>query len=83
MAKYTIRINRAKCVGDKLCCEEAPNTFRVDDDKVIVTDPEGDPPENILAAAKSCLLNVIILHDAQTGEQVWPEEPVEVEEEHA
>ena len=75
MTEYTIDIDRVTCVGDKLCCEEAPNTFRMDDEgKVVVTDPQGDPPEYILQAAQSCPLDAIILHDAATGQRIWPRE---------
>jgi ferredoxin len=74
MAKYTITIDGDACVGDKMCCEEAPGTFEVDQDgKVVVTNPEGDPPEDILSAAKSCILQAITLHDTETGERVWPQ----------
>ena len=74
MAKYKIDIDREECIGDRLCSEEAPGTFDVDDEgKGIVTDPQGDPPEDILAAAKCCPLDAITLHDMKTGEQVWPE----------
>ena len=74
MPKYKITVDRDVCVGDNVCCENAPGTFKLDDDqKVVVTNPEGDPPENILAAARNCPLDAIILHDAHTGAQVWPD----------
>ncbi|MFO0837605.1 MAG: ferredoxin [Phycisphaerae bacterium] len=74
MAKYQIEINREACIGDQQCCQEAPKTFEMDaDNLVFVRDPEGDPPEHILAAAKVCPTDVIILRDAETGKQVWPE----------
>ncbi|UCF66923.1 MAG: ferredoxin [Acidobacteriota bacterium] len=74
MAKYKIEIDGDLCVGDGACCEEAPNTFVLDEDEVAtVTDPEGDPPETILEAAKSCPTEAIIIYDAETGEKIWPE----------
>lgn len=75
MPKYKIEIDRDTCIGDQLCCNEAPNTFDVDDDGIaVVTDPEGDEAESILNAAKSCPVDCIFLHDCDTGEKVWPEE---------
>jgi len=74
MAKYKIEIDRNTCIGDQLCCSEAPNTFDVDDEGIaVVTNPEGDDGENILAAAKSCPVDCITLYDAETGKKVWPE----------
>ncbi len=74
MIRYKIEVNRDACVGDGLCCEAAPATFERDHDevKVFVADPMGDPPENILAAAKRCRLEAITLRDAWTGERIWP-----------
>ncbi len=72
MAKYRIEIDRDACVGDKLCREKAPATFGADaEGKGVVQDPDGDSPEDIRAAAKSCRLEAITLHDAETGELVW------------
>ena len=73
MLKYRIDIDREACNGDRLCGEEAPNTFGLDKEgKAVVVDPQGDPPEYIRAAAKSCPLEGITLRDAVTGQQVWP-----------
>lgn len=75
MPTYAITINRETCAGDKVCTEEAPNTLSIDEEgKCVVVDPEGDPPDRILSAAKKCPFGGITLHDADTGEQVYPEE---------
>jgi ferredoxin len=77
MARYRIHIDRDTCIGDKQCGEEAPGTFYVDDEgKAVVTDPEGDPPEQILAAAQKCQREAITLYDADTGEKVRVSEEV-------
>jgi ferredoxin len=74
MAKYTIEVDRELCIGDQACCAEAPNTFEMDDENIaIVIGTDGDSPDEILAAAKICPVDAIILKDAETGEQVWPE----------
>jgi len=73
MTKYKIQIESEECDGDKLCCEEAPNTFALNSDGMAkVINPNGDPPEDILAAAQACPLQAIALYDYDTGKKVWP-----------
>jgi len=73
MRRFRIDVNRDVCVGDGLCGETAPDTFRIDTDgKVSVMNPQGDAAEYIKAAARSCRLEAITLFDADTGERVWP-----------
>jgi ferredoxin len=75
MAKYKIEIDRDACVGDGLCVDEAPDTFEMDDEDIaVVINPAGDDPEAILDAAQACPSDAIILHDADTGAKVWPED---------
>jgi ferredoxin len=75
MGKYAITVDRDACVGDRNCSEEAPETFEIDKEgKVFIKDPAGDPPKYVLSAARNCPLEVITLHDADTGEKVWPED---------
>ena len=75
MAKYKIEVDRETCIGDQLCCNEAANTFEMDDEDIaVVKDPEGDSPEDVLTAAQGCPTDAIILHDENTGEKIWPEE---------
>jgi ferredoxin len=75
MAKYKIEIDREACIGDEQCCADAPETFEMDDEgKASVKNADGHSPEDILAAAQNCPTDAIILHDAATGEKVWPEE---------
>lgn len=75
MAKYRIVIDRDECTGDAVCLDEAPNTFELDDENIVVViDPEGDDPDAILAAAEACPTEAIILYDAETGEKVFPKD---------
>ena len=61
------------CVGDGVR-QRAPGTFEMDDESIAtVTNPDGNTPEEILAAAQSCPVDAIILTDAATGEKVWPQ----------
>jgi ferredoxin len=74
MAKYKIEIDRNLCVGDGACVNEAPGTFEMDEESIaIVTNADGNTPEEILAAAQSCPVDAIILTDAASGEKVWPQ----------
>lgn len=74
MAAYKIEIDRDTCIGDQLCCNEACNTFAMDDDNIAkVINPEGDPADTILSAAKSCPVDCIKLVELNTGNQVWPQ----------
>lgn len=73
MTAYRIEIDQEACVGDQLCCEIAPGTFRIGaDGKTGVVNQEGDPSQDILSAAKSCRLDAITLYDTQTEKKVWP-----------
>ena len=75
MAKYKIEVDRDTCTSCQLCSSEAPDTFEMDDEDIaVVSDPEGDSPETILSAAQACPSESIILHDAESGDKVWPEE---------
>jgi ferredoxin len=75
MAKYRIEIDREECLGDGLCCDEAENTFEMDDeDKARVVNPDGDSPEDVHSAAENCPVDAIRLFDAESGKPVWPEE---------
>jgi len=80
MARYRIHIDRESCIGDKQCGEEAPNTFFVDDEGVaMVIDPEGDPPEQVLAAAAKCWQHAISLIETATGKRVEVDNDLVVE----
>ena len=57
-----IEINRDRCLGSGSCSFYAPATFDLDDElKVVVIDPDGDPPERVRLAAESCPSNAITL----------------------
>jgi len=72
--RFEITIDRETCIGDQLCCTEAPKTFAMDDDdKAQVIDPGGDEPEVILAAAKACPVDCINIKECDSGKQLWPE----------
>ncbi|OIP80440.1 MAG: cytochrome [Parcubacteria group bacterium CG08_land_8_20_14_0_20_48_21] len=73
MATYKIEVDRDACISISNCVAIAPNVFQLDDEgKAYVVKTDGDLPETILEAAKSCPVDAIILKDEQ-GKQIWPE----------
>ena len=62
--KLKIEINRDECIGDGACCNEAPETFELDDDSIaIIKDGSTDTREAILEAARACPTEVITVED--------------------
>ena len=75
MTKLNIIINRPKCIAAGNCIGTAPETFALDErSKAIVTNPEGNDDDTIIEAARSCPTDAITILNAETGEQIWPEE---------
>ena len=71
--KYQIKVDRNLCIGAASCVALAMKTFALDDqNKAVVLEGEGDPPEMIKLAAESCPTKAIILKDSATGEQEYP-----------
>lgn len=68
-----IEVVRRQCTGVMTCMEQASRTFDLDEDAVaIVINPNGNSDDDILAAAKSCPMDAIVLRKKGTGEQIWP-----------
>lgn len=74
MAKrWKIVIDRDLCIGAASCVALAMQTFALDsENKAILLEGEGDPPDMIKLAAESCPTKAIILTDEETGEQEYP-----------
>ena len=71
--KYKITVDRDLCIGAASCVALAMKTFALDsENKAIVLDEAGDPPESIKLAAESCPTKAIILENIETGEQEYP-----------
>ena len=59
MAKVPV-VDQDTCTGCELCMETAPNTFAMNDDGVSeVTNPQGDPEEDIQRAIDDCPVECI------------------------
>lgn len=71
--KYKVKIDRDLCIGAASCVALAMKTFALDsENKAIVLEEDGDPPESIKLAAESCPTKAIILENVETGEQEYP-----------
>jgi ferredoxin len=74
MGKLKIVVDADTCIGDGICCDEAPQTFEMNDDNVAVVKPSSsDDRETILAAARSCPVDAITVVDEDSGQQLYPE----------
>jgi ferredoxin len=68
-----IEIDRELCYGFGDCVASAPDVFELDDDeKAVVTDPNGASREDLADAAGNCPVMAITIREASTGEQVFP-----------
>jgi ferredoxin len=73
--KLKITVDRDTCIGDGLCCDDAPETFEMDDDEIaVVKNPVGDDRDTILQAAENCPVEAIKVEDTETGEQLYPKD---------
>jgi ferredoxin len=73
--KLEIKIIREECIGDGACCDDAPNTFVLDDDGIaIVKSDSTDDLDTILTAAKNCPTDAIVVKDKASDKQIVPEE---------
>ena len=62
-----VRIDPEKCMGSGNCSFWAPATFELGDDGIAtVMDPDGDPEDKVVVAAKGCPTQAIaVLKDGQ------------------
>lgn len=73
--RLKIRVDHTHCVGNAMCLETAPQVFAHNTDRQSeVVDPDGDTPEKVLEAARSCPTSAIRVEDAETGKSLFPEE---------
>jgi ferredoxin len=73
--KLKVEVDRDACIGDGACCNDAPETFEMDDeDKAVVKRDSTDSRDTILEAAQNCPTDAISVEDKETGEKLYPEE---------
>lgn len=71
--KWKVTIDRDLCIGAASCVALAAKTFNLDgENKAVVLEGEGDPPDLVKLAAESCPTKAIILFDDETGKQEYP-----------
>jgi ferredoxin len=73
MAKLSIIVNKARCIGSGDCVETAPGVFQMNgDEKSEAYNPTGAADNVIVAAARSCPVKAITVVDQDIGIQLFP-----------
>ena len=73
--KLQIKIIREECIGDGACCDDAPNTFVLDDDGIATVKSDStDDQDTILTAARNCPTDAIVVTEKASGKKLVPEE---------
>ena len=62
-------IDESACAAHGDCVDIAPEAFRLDDVAVVIGQATD---ERLIAAARACPAGAILIHDADTGEEVDP-----------
>lgn len=61
---FSIRLQRARCIGSKCCTHAAPGVFALDADRVVtVIDPTGGTRAQVELAAEECPTGAISVID--------------------
>jgi len=67
-ARWTIEVDRDRCMGSGMCVVYAPGTFAHDEQtKAIVIDPVGDSIDAIRTAVEACPTNALRLDVHEQG----------------
>lgn len=71
---WTVEVDRELCIGAGTCVVIAPKSFALDDEAkaIIVQGIDEDDKDTILAAAKSCPVEAIIIKD-KDGNRIYPQ----------
>ena len=60
--RILIEVDRDLCIGSGDCVESAPDVFALDDDgKAIVLDPDAQPVDEVVEAARNCPVTAIFV----------------------
>lgn len=74
IGNYKVQVVRDLCIGAASCIAFSPTVFELDDEnKAVFIEGGEDTPENLMLAAQSCPTKAIIIVDAESNEQVWPQ----------
>ncbi|MFA6981504.1 MAG: ferredoxin [Patescibacteria group bacterium] len=75
IGKYKVKVIRNACISAGSCIAVSPTVFQFDaENKAIILDGAQDDEANILMAAQSCPTKAVVITDAESGQQVWPEQ---------
>lgn len=73
IGKYTVTVDRSKCISAASCVAIAPKVFELDEENLArVISQDGNDDDTKLLAAQSCPTAAITVVNNETGEQVWP-----------
>lgn len=69
---YRISVESDVCMSSGKCVADAPQLFRFDDDEIAELIPDAPAPsdETILDLARACPSGALLVHDADTGEEI-------------
>jgi ferredoxin len=71
--KFTITVDKFKCVGSTQCLQTAPHIFGLDKDKQArVMDQATEDKAKLIAAAEACPVGAIRVVEIETGVQLFP-----------
>jgi len=70
---WIIEVDRQACIGAATCVAIAPDSYDLDDEAkaVIIEGIKRDTEQKILAGAKSCPVDAIVIKD-KTGKRIYP-----------
>jgi ferredoxin len=71
--RWRVGVDPKRCQGTGVCAATAPGHFRVVDGRSRPLAELADPADVVLAAAESCPVEAITVHDTETGEVLAPE----------
>lgn len=74
MTKRRISVDAGACVGARLCQMAAADLFRMNEaeGRSEPLRPEVEDSEELWDAAEGCPQEAIVVHDAESGEQLFP-----------
>ncbi|MFB4303875.1 ferredoxin [Actinomadura sp. NTSP31] len=68
-AEWTVEVERAVCVGNKMCVAVAPDVFEMAEGKSRARTARVRPSESVVDAYESCPVSAIVVRD-ETGEEI-------------
>ncbi|MFC6090657.1 ferredoxin [Saccharothrix lopnurensis] len=73
MTRWTVEVDRSRCLGTGMCSSIAPDHFRLEDGTATPVNPSVEPADAVVDAAESCPMEAILVRDAD-GTVLAPQE---------